>query len=108
MVHATTATTPLEFDFNDQPGAFGLDDVTVEPVPTPVFQSVALAHGTILFTWSAFANISYQIQSASNLSNPDWTNVAVPITATGNTVSASEPVTGTPQQFYRIIVLATP
>ncbi len=108
MVHATTAATPLEFDFDDQPGAFGLDDVTVEPVPTPVFQSVTLSHGTIRFTWSAFANLSYQIQSTSNLSNPNWTNVAVPITATGNTVSASEPVTGTPQQFYRVILLGTP
>ena len=98
----------LEFDFNDVPGAFGLDDVSVEPVPPPVFQSVAVTHGAITFTWSAIANLSYQIQSAPSSGDLNWTNVAAPITATGTVMSASEPITTTPQQFYRIIVLPKP
>ena len=72
--------------------AFGLDDVSVETVPAPVFQSVTLTGGTITLTWSGIANLSYQVQSASNLSNPNWTNVGGAVTAAGDLVSASEPV----------------
>ena len=104
---ATSTSTTLEFDFNNVPGAFGLDDVTVEPVPAPVFQSVALTGGTINLTWGSVPNVSYQVQSASSLSNPTWTNV-VKVTAAGNLTSTSEPVGSAPMQFYRVILLSAP
>jgi hypothetical protein len=104
---ATTTTTTLEFDFNNVPGAFGLDDVTVEPVPAPVFQSVALAGGTINLTWSSVPNVSYQVQSAGSLSNPAWTNV-VKVTAAGNLTSTLQPVGPARQQFYQVILLPAP
>jgi subtilase family serine protease len=104
---ATTKSTTLEFDFNNVPGAFGLDDVTVEPVPAPVFQSAALTGGTIKLTWSSVSSISYQIQSASSLSNPTWTNVAT-VTAAGNLASTSVPVGSAPMQFYRVMLLSAP
>ncbi len=107
VVPATAVRTSLEFDFNAYWGAYGLDDISVETAPAPVLQSVALAGGNITLTWSAVANLSYQIQSATNLINPHWTNVAAVI-APGNVASASEPM-GTPaQQFYRVILLPGP
>jgi hypothetical protein len=105
VVPATTGRTTLEYDFNDVPGAFGLDDVTVEPVPPPVFQTVARTPGNIAFTWSGFSNLSYQIQAATNLITPNWTNVGTPITATNNVVGASESVGTAARQFYRAILL---
>jgi hypothetical protein len=108
VVTATSANATLEFDFNDVPGAFGLDDVSVETVPAPVFQSVTLADGAITFTWSGVPNLSYQIQSATSLSNPSWTNLDAPIISTGNVASASESVGTASQQFYRVILLPTP
>ncbi len=105
IVTATGASTPLAFAFLQLPGAFGLDDVTVETVPPPVFQSASVSHGAITLTWSSFSNVSYQVQSATNLVNPNWTNVAMPITATGNVMSASESVGSAPRQFYRVILL---
>jgi subtilase family serine protease len=104
---ATTTSTTLEFEFNNVPGAFGLDDVTVEPVPAPVFQSVALTGGTINLTWSSISNVSYQVQSASSLSNPTWTDV-VKVTAAGNLTSTLQPVGSAQQQFYRVILLPAP
>jgi subtilase family serine protease len=104
---ATTTNTMLEFDFYNGPGAFGLDDVSVEPVPAPVFQSIALSGGAIKLTWSSFPGVSYQVQSAGSLSNPNWTNV-VTVTATGNLTSASVPVGSVPNQFYRVILLPPP
>ena len=105
-VVATKSTTgTLGFTFNNVPGAFGLDDITVEPVPAPVFQTVGMTSGSITFTWSGIANLSYQIQSATSLADPVWTNVGAPITATGDATTMSEPAgTGT-QQFYRVVML---
>ncbi len=108
IVPATAASTTLEFFFNNVPAAYGLDDVTVQPVPGPVFQSVALAGGNITLTWSSVANSSYQIQSANNLANPSWANVGAPVIASGNVMSASEPIGGAVQQFYRVVLLLGP
>jgi hypothetical protein len=108
VVSSTGTSGTLEFDFNNTPGAFGLDDVTVQTVPPPVFQSVVPSNGNITLAWNGVANVSYQIQSSTSVSNPNWTNVGAPIIATGGVVSVSEPMDTTPQQFYRVILLPPP
>ncbi len=104
---ATSTRTALEFDFNNDPGAFGLDDVTVELVPAPVFQPVVRTGGAINLTWSSVSNVAYQVQSAGSLSNPIWTNV-VEVTAVGTLTSTTQPVGSGKQQFYRVILLPAP
>jgi hypothetical protein len=104
---AKSTSTTLEFDFNNVPGAFGLDDITVEPVPAPVFQPVALTNGAVNLTWSSFPDVSYQLQSASSLSNPTWTNV-FKVTAAGNLTSTLLPLGSASMQFYRVILLPPP
>ena len=104
VVPAIAAKTTLEFDFNNDPGAFGLDDVTVQTVPGPVLNSVAVSSGKIAFSWSAFLNVSYQIQSTTNFSNSGWTNLGSPILATNNVVNVSLPMSIAPKQFYRVII----
>ena len=109
VVPATAASSTLEFDFNNVPAAFGLDDVNVGTVPAPVVQSATISGSMITFNWGGIANVSYQIQSASDLGNPDWKNVGSPVAASGDLVSVSEPFsTATSQQFYRVIMLLAP
>jgi hypothetical protein len=105
VVAGANARSSLEFDFANVPGAFGLDDVIVESVPEPVFQSVSVARGGISLTWNAFPNASYQVQSATNLANLNWTNVAGSLSSTGNVMSASEPIGPGPERFYRVMML---
>lgn len=105
-VPATTSRTTLEYDFSNVPGAFGLDDITVEPIPPPMFQSVAMTPGNITLTWRGIANASYQIQSVASLGSLNWTNVSIPITASNNNMmSASEPIGTASQQFYRVVLM---
>jgi hypothetical protein len=104
VVPAIAARTTLEFDFNNDPGAFGLDDVTVQTVPGPALNSVAVSSGNIAFSWSAYWNVSYQIQSATNLSNSGWTNVGSPILATNNFINVSLPIGNAPGQYFRVIL----
>jgi len=108
IVSSAGSTGTLEFEFNNTPGAFGLDDVTVETVPAPVLGSAVVSGGNISFSWSAFPNVSYQIQSTTNVGNPSWTNIGVPIVATGNIVNASEPAGPAPLRFYRVLMLPPP
>ena len=104
VVAATAATTPLEFDFNNDPGAFGLDDVTVQPVPGPVLTSAAITKGNITFSWGGYLNVAYQIQATTNLSTSAWANVGSSILATNSVIQVSLPVGNAPEQFYRVIV----
>jgi hypothetical protein len=109
VVPASAAGTTLEFDFMNSPAGFGLDDISVQPAPAPVLQSVTLTGGLLTLTWSGVAGLSYQLQSAANLSNPNWTNVVPAITASGDLVSASEPISqASSQQFYRVVLLPSP
>jgi len=104
VVPAIAASTKLEFDFNNDPGAFGLDDVTVQTVPGPVLNSASVSGGDFAFSWSAFLNVSYQIQSTTNLSSSGWTNLGSPILATNNVINVSLPTGNAPNQFYRVIL----
>ena len=104
IVPATAASTTLEFDFNNDPGAFSLDDVTVQTVSGPVLKSAVVSSGKIAISWSAFLNVSYQIQSTTNLSNSGWTNLGSPILATTNVINVSLPVGNAQNQFYRVLL----
>ena len=104
VVPAIATRTTVEFDFNNDPGAFGLDDVTVQPVPGPVLNSVAVAGGVITFNWSAILNVSYQLQSNTNLSPAGWANLGSAFLATNNSVSASISVGNAKKQFYRVVL----
>jgi len=104
VVPAIAASTAVEFDFNNDPGAFGLDDVTVQPVPGPVLNSVAVSGGKIAFSWGGYLNAAYQIQASTNLNTSGWSNVGSPILATNTVISASLPVGNAPRQFYRVVL----
>jgi hypothetical protein len=108
VVPATATHTTLEFDNNNVNAAFALDDVSVQTVPPPVFQSVSMSSSNLTFTWSAIANQSYQIQATGNLDNPNWTNVTAVLTASNNIVSTSAFLTNAPQQFYRVKLMLPP
>jgi hypothetical protein len=101
---ATAASTPLEFDFNEIPGAFGLDDITVEPVPAPVLKTAAVSAGVITFGWSAFPNLSYVIESTTSLDQPNWANLGSSILATNTVMNVSIPIGNAPMKFYRVAI----
>jgi hypothetical protein len=104
-VPATSGSTTLEFDFNVVPGGFGLDDVRVETPSVPAFQSATLSGGALALSWNSIADHSCQLQATSDLSTPNWTNVVAMLTTNGNLVTASQPIGGASQKFYRVVLL---
>lgn len=104
MTTISTSGT-LEFYFNETPGAFGLDDVTIQTLPGPTLNSMVVADGNMTFNWNAVPKITYQVQSSTSLTAPNWTNVGNPIQATNNVMQVSLPMGSTSEQFYRVAIL---
>lgn len=69
------------------------------PPITPAFTA---SNGVCAFTWSAVSNLTYQLQSATNLTAPAWLDLGSPITATTNSVSVTNAINPDEQRFYRV------
>ena len=104
IVSSAGASGTLEFDFNNTPGAFGLDDVTVQTLPAPILNSAMVSGDNIALSWSAYMKVSYQIQSSTDLTQSGWTNVGSPFQATSNLVQVSLPIGNAPKRFYRVVM----
>ena len=115
-VSSNTLST-LTFGFQDDPGYLGLDDVAVYDMNTgtgtgpgtgttpPQLQAATLANGMITFNWSTQAGQTFQVQVTSSLNPPNWTPVGPSINATSTTVTVSEPINNSSQQFFRCVLL---
>ena len=111
-VTATSNGSVLEFGFRDDPFYLGLDDVTVKPVPPP--KVIAISQKLLVappgnnvtafnFTFAVTAGYAYQIQSKTNLSQPQWVNFGARVSATNDALNFSDTNTaGFPQKFYRL------
>ena len=101
---ATGTNTTLQFGAENPPNFFGLDEISVLPVPRPLFQTASRTNQTFRFTWSALAKATYQIQYKTNLSQAGWINLGGALQATGNVVTTTDNLGTNAQQFYRVIV----
>ena len=105
VVVATTNSTVLQFGFRNDNAAFGLDDVSVTPLPAPQFLSVTRTTNTILLTWSAMSGLVYQVQSSASMHPTNWSNLGGALTANGSTLSASNAFGTATQRFYRVLLV---
>ena len=51
------------------------------------------------------ANLAYQLQYKTNLTQTGWINLGNPITASGGILSTNDVPPADPQRFYRLQVL---
>jgi hypothetical protein len=108
IVTAAGSSTVLQFGERDDPWYLGLDDVSLTPIPAAAFQSttVTATNNNLKFTWNAMTGLVYQVQFKTNLLQTNWT-VLQSITATNTPIIFvdTNPVTGFPQKFYRLLLL---
>lgn len=76
---------------------------TVAVLPRPSVRSV-VADDEVVLTWNVIAGTTYQVQFKNDLSDPSWTNLGSPITATEDALSVSDPA-DVGQRFYRVVVV---
>jgi hypothetical protein len=104
VIAATTTSTKLEFDFNHVPGAFGLDDVTVEPVPAPIIKAASVSAGNVTLSWNAYLNVPYVVQSTTNFNQSGWANLGGTILATNKVMNVAIPAGSARAKFYRVVL----
>jgi hypothetical protein len=101
VVTATGTNTTLQFGARNDPQGFGLDDVTLIPIPVPSFTALAKNPASLVFTWNTLAGVGYQIQYQTNLLETNWLVISN-ITATASSMSFTNTTDSDPQRYYRI------
>ena len=103
VITAASSSTVLQFGAENDPGYFGMDDISVTHVPSLAFNAAIQTTGIFNLTWATATGLVYQIQYKTNLLQTNWLNLIKPTTATSTNLNASD--TGSsPQRFYRLSV----
>jgi hypothetical protein len=103
---ASGTNSILQFGAENDPSYFGLDAVSVTPVPAAAFRSAVSASGSFSLSWATASGLAYQVQYKTNLSQANWISLGTATVATGSslTVSDTNSVKSSSQRFYRLVV----
>jgi hypothetical protein len=96
----------LQFAVESDSGYFGLDDVSVTPVPPLAFMSYGYGSSTNGFAvaWPSLAGLNYVVQYTTNLALGLWQDLC-PIVATTNVTSCVDTnAGGDGQRFYQLML----
>ena len=106
IVTARGASTVLQFGAENGPNYFGLDDISVTPIPAVAFHSVVAGPTSFSLAWMTASGLTYQVQYKTNLSQPNWVALGPATLAAGFPLSISDTngVQSSPQRFYRLVV----
>src|SRR5208283_1765055 len=67
IVTARGASTVLQFGAENGPNYFGLDDISVTPIPAVAFHSVVAGPNSFSLAWLTASGLTYQVQYKTNL-----------------------------------------
>lgn len=101
VVTATDTNTTLQFGAENEPDGFGLDDITVIPIPAPSFTAFFKQAGSFSLAWNTLPGVAYQVQYQTNLLETNWLILA-DLTATDSITSFTNAPDASPQGYYRI------
>jgi hypothetical protein len=113
----------ISIDFRSSGGAdtMDVDDVVVNALPAglpaglaqsqvvprqtffPVIESVRVADGVAVITWTAIPGNTYRLQYTEDISQPEWLDATPDIVATDSSVTATNIVGDAPKRFYRVL-----
>jgi hypothetical protein len=71
---------------------------------TPVFQSASVSNGVLTIALAVEPGQSLQVQYKNDLSQPTWTNLGVPVTATNSSLTISDTTIADSKRFYRVFI----
>lgn len=101
ILTAAATNTILQFGGRNDHYNFGLENVSVLPIPTPNIRGVAHTTTGVSLAWNSMTNIEYQVQYSTNLLSNNWLNLNS-YTATGPVLNVTNPPVANPE-FYRVL-----
>jgi hypothetical protein len=110
LVLASGTNATFQIQAENDPYGFGLDDVSVMPVPAPTIQGTAGSGTGLQLSWPTATGVVYQLQYKTNLLEPDWIGLASTFVATKSvaTLVDTNSVDSTSQRFYRLSFRSPP
>lgn len=108
----TSSTAVLTFqiegegiqDINDESWAMDNLGVSVTGVSPPVITDIRRASTNVMITWSAASNLTYRVQSKTNLPDANWNDLQPTVTAISTNATYAEPL-DSGHRFYRVMVI---
>ena len=91
-------------DLADESWAMENLGVSVSGVAQPVITLIEKSEINVMLAWTAVSNVSYRVQSKTNLTDASWDDLQPSVTATSSLANYGEPLTSN-QRFYRVMVL---
>ncbi|MGA3268583.1 MAG: protease pro-enzyme activation domain-containing protein [Verrucomicrobiota bacterium] len=103
IVTAAGTNTTLQFAEENDQNYFGLDDVSVTPIPRPTITSFGKNASSFILTWPSVAQVAYQVQYNTNLLGTNWVTWLT-LTAVTNTLTTTNTnaISASPIRFYRV------
>ena len=100
----TNAITVIVAD-SGTPSLTATQTFNVIIIPPPRNLTIARTNATeVVLTWQAFAGRSYRVEYVETVDalGTSWTPIGNPLTATGDTLSFTDPIAPNAQRFYRV------
>ena len=106
FVRATGTNAVIQIQAENQPNYFGLDDVSLTPIPSLTFQSAAKVGNNYRLSWNTAPGLVYQVQYKTNLTQATWANLSAAFTAASFSTNLTDTHADAawPQRFYRLLV----
>ena len=106
VLAATGNSTTLQFQSQNNTYGFGLDDVSVLPLPSLQFSAVTTSGSSVTLSWNSLAGVGYQVQYSASAAPTAWTALGGKVTASGVVTSVTDngALAGGAQRFYRLVL----
>jgi len=104
-VAATSGATELRFEFRNDPSAWGLDDISVQPIPAPIVSTASTAEGNLTLNWTTYPGLTYRVEYSEQISPTDWQPLGAAQTADGTPLTVSDALNASTQRFYRVVIV---
>jgi len=75
------------------------------PAPPPVIQSLQVANGAAVITWTSTPGRAYRLESRDRMPDGIWLEASPPVIAVGPATSATNTLGAAAQRFYRVVEL---
>ena len=86
-------------------GAVTSSPASLTVVAPLAINSILVSNDVASVSWNAIPGNNYLLKNAEVLGQSNWNEPGPILQATGNTATASEPVVGSTQRFYRVLLL---
>ena len=105
VVTASAPRTVLWLAAQNSAYGFGVDDVSVTPIPPVAIRSVARDGDVVVLGWRTAPGLPYQVQFKAALEDADWTDLGAPVIPAGDDATAVDtPDAGDAAgRFYRLV-----